>query len=55
MQPTTPTSDTSAEQYLSAGQVWERYGVTSMTMWRWLATIAAEAEKQVASKTAEGR
>jgi predicted DNA-binding transcriptional regulator AlpA len=26
----------SAEQFLPARQVWERYGVTSMTLWRWL-------------------
>jgi predicted DNA-binding transcriptional regulator AlpA len=25
-----------AEQYLPARQVWERYGVTSMSLWRWL-------------------
>jgi predicted DNA-binding transcriptional regulator AlpA len=26
----------SAEQFLPARQVWERYGVTSMSLWRWL-------------------
>jgi predicted DNA-binding transcriptional regulator AlpA len=26
----------SAEQFLPARQVWERYGVTSMCLWRWL-------------------
>jgi predicted DNA-binding transcriptional regulator AlpA len=25
-----------AEQFLPARQVWQRYGVTSMTLWRWL-------------------
>ena len=25
-----------AKQFLPARQVWERYGVTSMTLWRWL-------------------
>jgi predicted DNA-binding transcriptional regulator AlpA len=25
-----------AEQFLPARQVWKRYGVTSMTLWRWL-------------------
>jgi predicted DNA-binding transcriptional regulator AlpA len=24
------------DQFLPARQVWERYGVTSMTLWRWL-------------------
>jgi predicted DNA-binding transcriptional regulator AlpA len=33
----TPTGGTdSAEQFLPARQVWERYGVSSMTLWRWL-------------------
>ena len=32
----TPTSTDTAEQFLPARQVWERYGVTSMTLWRWL-------------------
>ena len=26
----------STEQFLPARRVWERYGVTSMTLWRWL-------------------
>ncbi len=26
----------SAERFLPARRVWERYGVTSMTLWRWL-------------------
>jgi predicted DNA-binding transcriptional regulator AlpA len=29
----------SAEQFLPARQVWERYGVTSMTLWRWLKDV----------------
>ena len=33
----TPTGGTdSGGQYLPARQVWERYRVTSMTLWRWL-------------------
>src|SRR5437773_6150572 len=32
----TPTSTDSADQFLPARQVWERYGVTSMSVWRWL-------------------
>jgi hypothetical protein len=32
----TPTSTDSADQFLPARQVRERYGVTSMTLWRWL-------------------
>jgi predicted DNA-binding transcriptional regulator AlpA len=33
----TPTGGTDgAEQFLPARRVWERYGVTSMTLWRWL-------------------
>jgi predicted DNA-binding transcriptional regulator AlpA len=31
---TTTTID--QDQYLPARRVWERYGVTSMTLWRWL-------------------
>jgi predicted DNA-binding transcriptional regulator AlpA len=35
--PTETTAGTDAvEQYLPARQVWERYGVTSMSLWRWL-------------------
>ena len=26
----------SADQFLPARQVWKRYGVSSMTLWRWL-------------------
>ena len=29
-------SASGTEQFLPARQVWERYGVTSMTLWRWL-------------------
>jgi predicted DNA-binding transcriptional regulator AlpA len=29
----------SAEQFLPARQVWGRYGVTSMTLWRWLRDV----------------
>lgn len=25
-----------AAQYLPARKVWERYGITSMTLWRWV-------------------
>jgi predicted DNA-binding transcriptional regulator AlpA len=28
-----------AEQFLPARQVWQRYGVTSMTLWRWLKDV----------------
>lgn len=36
MQPQTTAGTDAAEQYLPARQVWERYGVTSMSLWRWL-------------------
>ena len=37
MQSTTARSSTdAAEQFLPARQVWERYGVTQMSLWRWL-------------------
>jgi predicted DNA-binding transcriptional regulator AlpA len=37
MQPQTTAGIIDAgEQYLPARQVWERYSVTSMTLWRWL-------------------
>jgi predicted DNA-binding transcriptional regulator AlpA len=32
----------SAERFLPARQVWERYGVTSMTLWRWLKSADLE-------------
>jgi predicted DNA-binding transcriptional regulator AlpA len=36
MQPSMDGGTDSAAQFLPARQVWERYGVTSMTLWRWL-------------------
>jgi predicted DNA-binding transcriptional regulator AlpA len=36
MQTETTDGTDAAEQYLPARQVWERYGVTSMSLWRWL-------------------
>jgi len=31
------TSDSEQDKFLPARKVWERYGVTSMTLWRWVA------------------
>jgi predicted DNA-binding transcriptional regulator AlpA len=35
--PTAINADaTDAERFLPARRVWERYGVTDMTLWRWI-------------------
>jgi predicted DNA-binding transcriptional regulator AlpA len=36
MQSTATAGTDSAEQFLPARQVWERYGISQMTLWRWL-------------------
>jgi predicted DNA-binding transcriptional regulator AlpA len=36
MQPIKSADAGDAEKFLPARKVWERYGVTSMTLWRWI-------------------